>query len=92
MQSLRILLAHGPSQKSGDDEASRHRVNPMCVHLIKTTANLSLARLTPAEKNSFDTESRETDNYAGQSRLWLFMFNYQRMIISEFKAPTVRLG
>jgi hypothetical protein len=64
----------------------------MCIHLIKTTADSSLARLIPAEKNSFDTVRGETDDFAGQSRLWLFMFNYQHMIIFEFKAPMMRLS
>jgi hypothetical protein len=64
----------------------------MGIHLIKTTADSSLARLIPAEKNSFDAVSRETNDFAGQSRLWLFMFYYQHTIIFEFNAPTERLG
>jgi hypothetical protein len=48
--------------------------------------------LTPAEKNSFNTVKRGTDGFAGQSRLWLFMFNYQRVIILELEAQKMRLG
>jgi hypothetical protein len=63
----------------------------MCIHLIKTTVGSSLARLATAEKKSFDTVKSGTDDFAGQSRLWLFMFNY-RAIILELNARTNRLG